>query len=189
MKGQYRELSFSARRIKVKIEGFRPERLLEQAAEKGLELRNVRYTCQTCILCVVTPEDLKGLRRIAGARYMITELERKGPGYSVQRNVTVDGEVLFAGEYSLNVKNERLSSLIERAGGITAYGYTKGAKLTRVANDDEKKRMNKMNCECQEKKRIDIKSFAKCKKNHNSDRDLRDCIYRQKICHRQRRGF
>ena len=33
MKGQYRELSFSARRIKVKIEGFRPERLLEQAAE------------------------------------------------------------------------------------------------------------------------------------------------------------
>ena len=32
-------------------------------------------------------------------------------------------------------------------------------------------------------------SVTKCKKNHNSDRDLRDCIYRQKICHRQRRGF
>lgn len=67
---------------------------------------------------------------------------RRSPGYSVQKNVTVNGEVLFEGEYSLNVKNERLSSLIERAGGITAYGYTKGAKLTRVANEDEKKRMN-----------------------------------------------
>lgn len=67
---------------------------------------------------------------------------RRSPGYSVQRNVTVDGEVLFAGEYSLNMKNERLSSLIERAGGVTEFGYTKGAKLTRVANDDEKKRMN-----------------------------------------------
>lgn len=67
---------------------------------------------------------------------------RRSPGYSVQRNVTVDGEVLFAGEYSLNVKNERLSSLIERAGGVTEFGYTRGAKLTRVANDDEKKRMN-----------------------------------------------
>ena len=67
---------------------------------------------------------------------------RRSPGYSVQRNVTVDGEVLFAGEYSLNVKNERLSSLIERAGGVTEFGYTKGAKLTRVANDDERKRMN-----------------------------------------------
>ena len=67
---------------------------------------------------------------------------RRSPGYSVQRNVTVDGEVLFAGEYSLNMKNERLSSLIERAGGVTEFGYTKGAKLTRVANDDERKRMN-----------------------------------------------
>lgn len=67
---------------------------------------------------------------------------RRSPGYSVQRNVTVNGEVLFAGEYSLNMKNERLSSLIERAGGVTEFGYTKGAKLTRVANDDERKRMN-----------------------------------------------
>ena len=67
---------------------------------------------------------------------------RRSPGYSVQRNVTVDGEVLFAGEYSLNMKNERLSSLIERAGGVTEFGYTRGAKLTRVANDDERKRMN-----------------------------------------------
>lgn len=66
---------------------------------------------------------------------------RKSPGYNVQKNVKVSGEVLYEGEYSLNFKNERLSSLIERAGGITAFGYAKGAKLTRVANDDEKKRM------------------------------------------------
>lgn len=66
---------------------------------------------------------------------------RKSPGYRIQKLVTVKGEVLFAGEYSLNRKNERLSNLIERAGGITAFGYTKGAKLTRVANEDEKKRM------------------------------------------------
>lgn len=66
---------------------------------------------------------------------------RKSPGYSIQKNVKVNGEVLYEGEYSLNFKNERLSSLIERAGGITAFGYAKGTKLTRVANDDEKKRM------------------------------------------------
>lgn len=66
---------------------------------------------------------------------------RKSPGYGIQKLVTVKGEVLFEGEYSLNRKNERLSNLIERAGGITAFGYTKGAKLTRVANEDEKKRM------------------------------------------------
>ena len=43
---------------------------------------------------------------------------RKSPAYSVQKIVTVKGEVLFEGEYSLNRKNERLSNLIERAGGI-----------------------------------------------------------------------
>lgn len=66
---------------------------------------------------------------------------RKSPGYSEQKNVTVDGEVLYSGEYSLNFKNERLSSLIKRAGGLTKFGYARGAKLTRVANEHEVKRM------------------------------------------------
>lgn len=66
---------------------------------------------------------------------------RRSPGYSEQKNVTVNGEVLYSGEYSLNYKNERLSSLISRAGGLTAFGYARGAKLTRVANDHEIKRM------------------------------------------------
>ena len=66
---------------------------------------------------------------------------RKSPGYVVQKNVTVDGEVLYEGEYSLKYKNERLSNLIKRAGGITKFGYARGAKLTRVANEHEIKRM------------------------------------------------
>ena len=66
---------------------------------------------------------------------------RRSRGYSEQKNVTVNGEVLYSGEYSLNYKNERLSSLISRAGGLTVFGYARGAKLTRVANDHEIKRM------------------------------------------------
>lgn len=66
---------------------------------------------------------------------------RRSPAYSEQKNVTINGEVLYEGEYALSLKNERLSSLIRRAGGVTEFGYTKGAKLTRVANDDELKRM------------------------------------------------
>lgn len=66
---------------------------------------------------------------------------RRSPGYSEQKNVTVNGEVLYEGEYSLTYKNERLSSLIKRAGGITNFGYARGAKLTRVANEHEIKRM------------------------------------------------
>lgn len=63
---------------------------------------------------------------------------RRSPAYQTQRNVSIDGEVLFAGEYSLIQKNERLSDLVARAGGVTSDAYTHGARLLRRMNDDEK---------------------------------------------------
>ena len=69
---------------------------------------------------------------------------RRSPSYSEQVNVTVLGEVLYTGKYNLITKSERLSSIIKRAGGITKFGYIRGAKLTRVANEEELKRMQDM---------------------------------------------
>lgn len=66
---------------------------------------------------------------------------RRSPSYSEQVNVTVNGEVLYSGQYNLRTKNERLSSIIERAGGVNKFAYVRGAKLTRVANAEELKRM------------------------------------------------
>lgn len=66
---------------------------------------------------------------------------RRSPGYSAQQNVVVDGEVLYGGTYALSSKNERISSIIAKAGGATPFAYVKGAKLTRVANAEEIKRM------------------------------------------------
>ena len=66
---------------------------------------------------------------------------RRSPGYQVQQNVRVQGEVVFGGTYSLTSRAERLSDLVKKAGGLTATAYVRGAKLTRVANDDEKRRM------------------------------------------------
>lgn len=66
---------------------------------------------------------------------------RRSPGYSAQQNVVVDGEVLYGGTYALTSKNERISSIIAKAGGATPFAYVKGAKLTRVANAEEIKRM------------------------------------------------
>lgn len=66
---------------------------------------------------------------------------RRSPGYSAQQNVVVDGEVLYGGTYALTSKNERISSIIAKAGGATQFAYVKGAKLTRVANEEEIKRM------------------------------------------------
>lgn len=66
---------------------------------------------------------------------------RRSPGYSAQQNVTVNGEVLYDGTYALTSKSERISSIIAKAGGATPFAYVKGAKLTRVANEEEIKRM------------------------------------------------
>lgn len=66
---------------------------------------------------------------------------RRSPGYSAQQNVTVSGEVLYGGTYALTSKSERISSVIAKAGGATPFAYVKGAKLTRVANEEEIRRM------------------------------------------------
>lgn len=65
---------------------------------------------------------------------------RQSPVYRKQTNVMVTGEVLFPGEYALTHKSQRLSEIIEQAGGITSFGFVKGARLTRMMNDEEKER-------------------------------------------------
>ena len=66
---------------------------------------------------------------------------RRSPGYQAQQNVAVEGEILFGGSYAMTSREERLSDLINKAGGTTNYAYLRGAKLTRVATEGEKKRM------------------------------------------------
>ncbi len=65
---------------------------------------------------------------------------RKSPAYFVQQNVTISGEVMFDGVYSLQQKNERLSDVVSRAGGVTPDAYVKGARLVRQMNEEERRR-------------------------------------------------
>lgn len=66
---------------------------------------------------------------------------RKSPAYSKQQSVTVDGEVMFAGTYTLSKRNMRLTDLLKAAGGITDQAYVKGARLERRPNEAERARM------------------------------------------------
>ena len=56
---------------------------------------------------------------------------RYSKGYTAQKNVSISGEVKYSGSYTLINKNERISDLIERAGGFTEFAYVKGAALIR----------------------------------------------------------
>ncbi len=62
---------------------------------------------------------------------------RRSPSYFAQQNVSIRGEVLFGGNYALTKKNERLSDLVEKAGGVTIDAYVKGARLIRQMTEEE----------------------------------------------------
>lgn len=66
---------------------------------------------------------------------------RKSPGYSVQQNVKIEGEIMYSGTYTLSKKNQRLSEIIAQAGGLMPTAYAKGARLERTITPEERMRM------------------------------------------------
>ncbi len=66
---------------------------------------------------------------------------RKSPGYVTQQNVNIEGQAMFAGTYTLSNKNEKLSDLVKKAGGVTDLAYVKGARLERRITPEERLKM------------------------------------------------
>ncbi len=56
---------------------------------------------------------------------------RENPDYEEPINIVLTGEVKYPGTYSLLAKDERVSSVIKRAGGLTDYAYLDGVKMFR----------------------------------------------------------
>ena len=63
---------------------------------------------------------------------------RRSPNYVEQQNVKIEGEVHFAGIYTLSSKGQHLSDIISQAGGLTERAYAKGTKLLRQMTQDER---------------------------------------------------
>jgi protein involved in polysaccharide export with SLBB domain len=81
---------------------------------------------------------------IGGSEFILEPYDhvyiRRSPAYQAQQNVAIGGEILFGGSYALTHKNERMSDLVKKAGGVTPDAYTKGARLVRKMNNEEKAR-------------------------------------------------
>ena len=71
----------------------------------------------------------------AGANFVLSPFDqvsvRKMPGYRESGQVTVNGQVFYAGNYGLSSYTERVSQLVKRAGGLTPNAYLPGARLVR----------------------------------------------------------
>ena len=79
---------------------------------------------------------------------------REIPDWELQRNVTITGEVMYPGTYSLQQKEERLSSVLKRAGGLKPTAYPRAATFTRRKGNAGRLA-------------VDIESVAKRKKRHD----------------------
>lgn len=69
---------------------------------------------------------------------------RKSPSYSIQQNVSIEGEVNFPGTYALAKQESRLSDLVKAAGGTNRLAYVKGARLERKITPEERTRMEQV---------------------------------------------
>ncbi|RYX98768.1 capsule biosynthesis protein, partial [bacterium] len=81
----------------------------------------------------------KNLKLLADTTFILQPFDivsvRSAEGYVVQKQVKIEGEVLYPGTYTIKSKDERISDLVKRAGGLTALAYTDGASLKRPGKD------------------------------------------------------
>ena len=77
--GKYSELSFFSHRIRIKIEGFRLNRLMNLAMKEGIQLKLVRMLSETELICWVSCRDFKKLYHLSKSLYRITVLDAQGP--------------------------------------------------------------------------------------------------------------
>ena len=73
---------------------------------------------------------------------------RSNPGYKPQVTVKVEGEVLYPGTYVLGSKEDKVSDIIKRAGGVTPHSDKTGAFITRIntsaLKDEAAERLQKL---------------------------------------------
>lgn len=114
----------------------------ESATSKRIEvarrLKNVNQRSDTAataqIFTVSLDKDLKVASNFILKPFDIISVY-PAPGYEKQKTVVVEGEVLFPGTYTISSKNERISDIIKRAGGLTTNAYREGASLKRERTD------------------------------------------------------
>ncbi len=122
------EVSRRAKQVDLTKQGAVVAEVFRVKADDSLAISQIDFP--------LIPNDLVLVRMIAG--------------YTGLHQVQILGEVLNPGYYTIKYKNERISNVIERAGGLTAYAYPEGASLKRpsslkIDSEEEKVRFLNLN--------------------------------------------
>ncbi|HMI00847.1 MAG TPA: SLBB domain-containing protein [Pedobacter sp.] len=139
-------------------EGATPNRI-----EVSRRVKNSDATSMSARTAEVFTINVDPQLRILGPKFILKPFDmisvRSSEGYQVQKQVKLEGEVLYPGTYTITQKNEKISDLIKRAGGLTPLGYAAGASLKRPGaekvNPEDRNVIN--NKDEEEKKYLNLK--------------------------------
>lgn len=111
-------------------EGASPRRI-----DISRRVKNSDITSASGATAQVYQVDVDRDLKLIGNKFILQPFDivtvRGSTGYEIQRQVIIEGEVLYPGPYTLQRRDERISDLIRRAGGLTALAYPEGASLKR----------------------------------------------------------
>jgi protein involved in polysaccharide export with SLBB domain len=111
-------------------EGATPDRI-----EISRRVRNGDASSTTASTAQIFIVSINQNLQIIGAPFILQPFDvisvRNAEGYTVQKTVTIEGEVRYPGKYTIERKNEKISDLIKRAGGLTVMAFPEGASLRR----------------------------------------------------------
>jgi protein involved in polysaccharide export with SLBB domain len=111
-------------------EGATPGRI-----EVSRRVKNSDVTSSSARTAEVFTINVDPELRILGPKFILKPFDliavRSSEGYQVQKQVKLEGEVLYPGIYTITNKNEKISDLVRRAGGLTPLAYAEGASLKR----------------------------------------------------------
>lgn len=125
----------------IKAGGF-TEGASSRRIEISRRVKNSDALSQSAATAEVFQVDIDRNLKFEGKAFVLQPFDiisvRNSSGYEVQRQVKIQGEVLYPGTYTILNKDERISDIVKRAGGLTALAYTLGASLKRPGVPDTK---------------------------------------------------
>jgi protein involved in polysaccharide export with SLBB domain len=141
--------NMSLQELIIKAGGFK-ESATSQRIEIARRAKNSDPKVKTAQSAEIFQIDIDQNLNTEGKAFILKPFDivtvRSSTGYEIQKQVKIEGEVLFPGYYTISKKNERLSDLVQRAGGLTALAFTEGASLKRSGafeSDLEKEKENR----------------------------------------------
>ncbi len=150
----------------------------EGASAKRIEIsrrvKNSEAGAANSVTAQVFQVDVDQNLRIRGPRFVLQPFDivavRNAAGYEVQRQVRVEGEVLYPGAYTITRRDERVSDLVKRAGGFTDLAYLDGASLKRGDAAEKGSGKNRISSSGTEQDKIDRLKRLQSTVNDSVDR-------------------